>query len=542
MTKPASLRTALRRASPPGICLGFQWDPAGWERLPALWDTLFGWLGDRPAFWNLPAFPQDLPVRRRASAARPLADRLELRHEPVTAAGFSGACHPLLNIDELDREVSWGLRNPWSTGLSDVLGARPRILLPRVPDLLRVDAWKIYHDHGFSRVGACVQPGGALPQAESLLAVRRVQLCSWFPNGGKTRGQRRPVALAPGLVLLLDLGGCSDPAQLRAALEDPSGLFGGRSLALAGLVEPEGTLPERPASSASSRLDWAPFSVPDLHALLDETASAARKKKKKNDELGLLLSALSTPGTRTDGPFPSRRAYQPQLLAHMLGDVTLGGSAFDVRLHGGRFCGIVRQGTGLTPLCPAGAWLRTGRGISSFRTVSSVSFESDAGTGLQETLGLDGKEGTRVRIEYSFRDGSPDLLIDLDLELPSPAPDSVVEEYAPLAMALRPLRKNEDALVEVAAPDGSASSVRVPAGGACVLAAGAEHRVRRPDGGWIVLRFATPAGRLWGLPWFRVVRLGRERVLECNPFGSYAPAPARAVARKASFHMSLGIS
>jgi len=543
MTKPPALRMALRpRGTDPGVCLGFQWDASTWEELPRLWDTLAGWLGDRPAFWNLPSFPPGMAARRRVSVARPVADRVEVRHEPVSAAGFSGACHPLLNIDELDREVSWGLRNPWQTGLTDVLGMRPRILVPRVPDLQRADAWKVYRDHGFAQVGACVRQGCRLPAADRLLVLLRVHVCSWSADAARSRRRRRSVPWTPGLVLLLDLGGCTDAAALKAALEDPSGLFGGRVPTLAPLAEPPGELPPGPVPAAAACLDWAPFSVPDLHAALDETAPASKRKRKKSEELGELLSTLSAPRERPAEPAAVKRPYQPQLLAHMLGDVTLGGSAFDVRLHGGRFCGIVRQGTGLTPLRPAGAWLRMGRGLSSLRTVSSVSFESEAGTGLQEVLGMDGRDGTLVRIEYSFRDDSPDLLIDLDLQLPALPQELLVDEYAPLALALRALRKDEDVRVEVAAPDGSASSVQVPSRGPGVLAAGAEHRVRRADGGWIVLRFSAPSGRSWGLPWFRVARYGRERVLECNPFGSYEPVPARALARRASFRMSLGIA
>ena len=547
MTKAAAGRAAERlpgngQGDGRGICLGFQWDATSWEAAPRLWDTLFGWLGERPAFWNLPPFPAETPVRKRAAPAKPLLARVEARGDAVTSAGFSGACHPLLNINELDRDVTWGLRNPWGTGIVDVVGLHPRILVPRVADLARGEAWKVYREHGFSRVGICVRETGRPPDPpDGCLAFLRVPVSSWFTEAARSRSLRRAVMSRPSALLLLDLSGCSDPVFLRSVLEDPSGLFGGRSPDLSPLPEPDGDLPpHRP--TASPRLDWGPFSIPDLHALLQQTAAAFRKKRRKNEEIGALLATLGTPRGGIPSAEAPKRSYQPQLVAHMLGDVTLGGSVFDVRLHGGRFCGIVRQGIDLMPLRPASSFFRVGRSLSSLRTVSSVSFESDAGTGLQEELGLDGRDGTLVRIEYSFRDDSPDLSIVLDMEMPPLLAGSQVEEYAPLALALRALRKDEAAAIEVFAPDGSTSSVEVSERSGSVLAAGAEHRVRRADGGWIVLRFSPPNGRSWGLPSFRVVRARRERVLEVNPFGSYMPVPARALAGRASFRMSLGIA
>ena len=120
----------------------------------------------------------------------------------------------------------------------------------------------------------------------------------------------------------------------------------------------------------------------------------------------------------------------------MLGDVSLAGSVFDVRLQGGRFCGITRQGRDAhagppgTVLHPHGAEAsaRTGR-------VSSFSFESDHGTGLREELGIDGREDSVISVEYSFRDDSPLLSITLEVQFPGPAAGAQVDEYAPLALA-----------------------------------------------------------------------------------------------------------
>jgi hypothetical protein len=174
--------------------------------------------------------------------------------------------------------------------------------------------------------------------------------------------------------------------------------------------------------------------------------------------------------------------------------------------------------------------------------VSSFSFESDHGTGLREELRIDGREGSSVSIEYSFRDDSPLLSIGLEMQFPDLPPGTQVEEYAPLALALRLLKKGETATIEVSAPDGSTSSVEISEATGSVLAPGALHRIRRVDGGWVALQFGSPSVPAWGLPSFRVTRVRGTRILEANPFGSYTPQPGASVSgRHARFSLRLGL-
>jgi hypothetical protein len=528
------------------LCLGFQWDTASWESVPALWDTLFAWLDRRRAAWNLPALPAGIPPRKRTALVKPLLARVR-GGDSVTAMGFSGAFHRLLNIDELDREVSWGLRNPWGTGVTDVLGVKPRTLVPRSADLIRDDAWRVYRDRGFGLIGICREPGRPLPaDLDGCLSFVTVKVTEWAPGSPRARGVRRaaavPAAASEGIRILLDLSGLADPRLLMALLAEPSGIFSGRDPLLSALGEPPETLPARSARPPAQ--DCLPFTLPQLHAVLDSTAPLSRKKRKKNDEFGALLGALGAPGdTAASAPAagPSRHRQQ-RLIAHMLGEVTLAGTAFDVRLRGGRFCGIVRHGADLLPNRPARSFFRTGRSVRPLRTVSSVSFETDHGTGLREELGLDDGKPSVVRIEYAFQDDSPRLVISVDVDFPELPAGSQVDEYAPIALALRLLRKDEEAAVEVTAPDGSASSVAVSERAGSILVPGAQHRIRRADGGWIVLEFSQAGGRAWGLPSFGVGKAGRDRVLEVNPFGSGVPIAAEALrGRHARFSMSVGI-
>src|SRR5271157_5998484 len=177
------------------ICLGLQWDAASWDTVPFLYESLLAWLDDRRVHWNLPALPPEMPARKRAAALKPLRSRIETRGDAVTSLGFAGAVHPLLNIDELEREVSWGLKNPWGTGITDVLGIRPTILIPRVADLMRPGAWKLYRDQGFRSIGVFPEVGDRAPEAfAGCLPFVRTMVASWAAGSPEARRLRRLLA------------------------------------------------------------------------------------------------------------------------------------------------------------------------------------------------------------------------------------------------------------------------------------------------------------------------------------------------------------
>lgn len=543
---PWPRRTAASVAANGGrIFLGFYWDAASWDTVPSLWGSLLSWLGERKVHWNFPALPADMPPRKRTAALKPLRLRIERNGDALTALGFAGAVHPLLNIDELEREVSWGLKNPWGTGLMDVLGVRPSILIPRVADLSRPGAWKLYGDHGFRSIGVFPVDGDRAPlPSPGCLPFVRAMVASCAPGSPEARRLRHILASSAEIFLQLDLTGVTDPDAVRTLLEGAAGLFAGRLPAFSPLADPPDALPPRPALS-SGRLEWRPFTLAGLWATLDRTAGISRKKRKKNEEYAALLGQL---GSTRDGSAAEAResVTDPRrhlrLVAHMLGEVTLAGSGFDVRLQGGRFSGITRQGTELMPVRPARSFVRAGGNSLTYRTVSSFSFESDHGTGLREELRIDGREGSVVSIEYSFRDDSPLLSIALEMRFPDFPAGAQVDEYAPLALPLRVLKKGETATVEVSAPDGSASSVEVSEETESAPAPGAVHRIRRMDGGWIVLHFGAPQSPSWGLPSFRVLRARGARILEANPFGSYAPQPGLSLSgRHARYSLCIGL-
>ena len=528
------------------IFLGIQWDAASWDDIPLWCDFLFGRLGKAPVCWNLPALPPDGRARGRARAAfvKALAHRMGDAGDAVLPMGFAGACHPLLSLDELEKELNWGMKNPWATGVTDAFGVRPSILVPRMPDLRRPQAIEAYRRHGFTRIG--IAGGGAFrlfrhPAGVEVFPFIRIPVAEAKPS-------RRPLPPRGDLFLMLDLTGLSSLRPLEALFAqtiDPL-------LPVASATFPVSAeaAEEPPARLSRPRFDCEFFPPPLVRDALEAVAPLTRKRRKKAEEYREVLSTLSLgtprdPGSEGGSESEDGAAMEARLpVAHMLGEVTLAGSDFDVKLSGGRFCGIARRGEALLPERPARSYIRVAGRTLSFRTKSSFSFESDGGTGLREELVLDGPagQGTLLDIEYTFRDDSPLLTILADIRYPQLGGDGVVEEFTPFSIALAESRA-ASASVEASAPDGSTAVYTVSDRDGWVAVPGAAHSVALRGGGRLVLRFAREEARQWGLPFFRVARsFGRKAVLEVNPFGCPAPLPSLWVSgRRQSFALLLGI-
>jgi hypothetical protein len=523
------------------LSLGFQWDAGSWDAVALACEWLFVKLGSARVHWNLPAFPPDIHSRKRAGFLKAFKNRLESAGDAVTAMGFAGACHPLLNLDELEKELAWGVKNPWNTGIADVLDLKPQALIPPLPDLLRPEAWKLYAAYGFSLVGCVGAPaarplGSTAPRrrassASPIFPCARLSVASAGPNDPLTRSFRRCVAAGPYSFFLLDLSGLQGTEVLRWVLEQPAAAMLSERAHLA-LVDPIGQADPTPArgpaaAGAGWRADWSRFPGPVLRAKIEEAAALSRRKRKKAEEYARLLSLLA-PGLASGQPaadVKGRPAHAQRLVAHMLGDVTLAGTGFDVRLAGGRFSGIARSGVDVLPRRPAQSYLKAGGRILPWKTLSSFSFEGDNGTGLRETLGWEAADGPLGSIEYAFLDDSPQLTVSADLCFQPPPGIRVIEEYVPLAIAIAELPRGGGARIDAAAPDGSASSVVLTECNGWVPVPGAVHRIACAGGQQLVLRSAPREARRWGVPLFRVSRSRGARLLEVNPFGAFGVLP-----------------
>ena len=465
--------------------------------------------------------------------------------------GYAGASHPFLSIDELDREISWSIRNPWRTGLAEVLGTVPSILMPRLPDLRRPAALEACRRHGFLRIGVAVD--GAF---RTWTAAGGLEVFSFFRvAAAEPLAGRRTAPPRGDLFLVLDLGGLSTPQALKSVLDTvvvpllplvsrfSPAIPGGEGTAL---TEPVPGLP--PGFDPGRDI----FPAPLARDRLSRAAPLSRKRRKKAEEYQRLLALLSPPPLRGEpieesGPKkPAREELQARLpVAHMLGEVTLAGNDFDVRLAGGRFLGITRGNLPLLPLRKAASYLRTGGRTHVFRTRGSFSFETASGTGLREELMLEGPgdRGGSLAVEYSFRDDSPLLSIRAEMTWPRMEGSAPLEECVPFAIVLREVA-GPVASVESTAPDGSTARFIVRERDGWMAVPGARQEVALEGGARVVLCWEEEQARRWGLPFFRVGRcLGRKRGLEVSPFGCGPGTPARWLSgRTESFLLLLGVS
>jgi hypothetical protein len=224
----------------------------------------------------------------------------------------------------------------------------------------------------------------------------------------------------------------------------------------------------------------------------------------------------------------------------MQGEATLSGDLFDVRLAGGRFCGLAHGRDALTPQRPALSWLRVNGRMLGARGRSAFSFEGDDGTGLREDLVLE--PGGSLVVDYAFRGEQAALAVDAAFTIPALPPGAVVDEWAPLVLSLAEVPPGREVPVAFEAPDGSSGTCLVAERDGWRPAAGSRFRVRAGATD-VVLATASDGPAAWGLFLFRVAKAGTgRRVLEVNPCGAAGPLPAAPLAGSSgSFGFTIGL-
>lgn len=495
----------------------------------ALFERILQKLGRRPLAWVLPASES---LKSSPLIAR-IAQRRDRCGDIVLPKGYAGSLHPLLTYDELEKEVGWGLHNPWSTGVADLFGSAPDLLMPRLPDLSRESACALYGQMGFRSIGV---PMGAFrpPDGEGPKPVPYVRIPDANGRVGRELLARRDQPL-----LLIDLSRIADSRTLDAVMDAAV-----RAATLSGPLGPLVRL--LPAAAETGCAGWDGIPPGELRRIAAAAGDLHRRKRRKNEEYQRVLT-LFAGGAKEAGEdayaggtglAPRRRT----VLAQMQGEVLLAGSDFDAVLAGGRFCGLTSAGRDVIPRRPAESYV-TIRGIRhAFRTVSAFSFEAEGCSGLREELRLEHFRGASMSVDYFFLDGFPHLLIDLGITWPDFGRGAPVDACVPFGLRLFPVGPAEEVLIHGCGPDGDPQ--RVPCGPAAhaVTAVSSPflHVVRGAEG--VTFSFPTPAGASSGLVLFRVVTDGKGSWLEANPFGSWSPfRPDWTAGRVQRFSLGIGI-
>ena len=493
-----------------------------------------------PVLWSFPAITRGGGSTLLDELKRRLASGRDL----IVSMGFRGAIHPVLSLDEIEKELSWAVSNPWSTGLKDLFGLEGKVLAPQVPDFRRPRAAEAYSKAGFSRI--CVRwPDGRGPCKRA--GITLIPFIHLLPKPGTPAELSKSIARAVGRnaepFIIVDLSRAVSSDCITGYLEALLAFMRSAGFEIA----PPETLFSRKGQDFPGALPevWPEVPTQTLRENMAAVSYLQRKKKKKNEDYRKILDHLSYRGiwdSSTEKYAHEEKTREKTLVAHMQGDVMLAGSDFDVRLSGGRFYGLVKQGRPITPGIPASSYMTIKGKTYHFKSRSAISFEGDAGTGLRDDLMLDpafpqGANGGRLGIEYEFRGDVPELFISVSLKYPD-FQDQTVDDLAPLVLSLAELEPGASGEIAVTYPDGSSAHYAIMESDGWKAVPGLSWHIRTSAGG-IALHASPVSERKWGLCFFRVVKKRGRRQLEVNPFGTPRPFPGTLVGGKTETHSVL---
>lgn len=375
--------------------------------------------------------PADLPIAWHVAAdavagpdqplAKLLADRIASHEDRFLPMGLTGAAHLVLHEEEIEADLSWAVKNLWSTGARDTLRVDPPLVVPCCPDTFRREALGVY--------GRAEVPVGLLVEARdgAWLAI--------VPNGEGAAGRAipvvevDPVALAePGRRTLArsiarrrraSRAARSDeepedaPVLLRIVVSSRTDLDSTVS-AIRAIAEAaaRGTIelvPFDPASAAAATLGPTRSSdVPPVSIAAARTAGALRRRRGSRINTRRVLEAFASSADpeqfaldASGVPRESRREF----IASMMGIATIPGAAIEARFDSGRFCGISGLSSAPATGRPARALLASADAIHEDVVASCFSFETEISRGLRaEAVIVDEGSDSRVdiRTEYAL--------------------------------------------------------------------------------------------------------------------------------------------
>jgi len=492
----------------------------------AVFERILRKLGKRPVAWVIPA-SEGL---KSSALLGWIAQRRDHLGDIVFPKGYAGSLHPLLTHDELEKELEWGLHNPWSTGMADLFGSAPDLLMPRLPDLARESARALYRQMGFHSIGV---PVGVMPAPDGtgLKTVPYLRIPDGAGSPGIGAAGRSALSRHDRPLLLIDIArilraGASAQDAPSLSILDAALDAALRIAVAAGPLGPLFRLLPVSGNQADCS-EWDGIRPHELRRAMISVGELRRKKRRKNEEYQKILSLLAGTDKETQEEVPAAGEADPvprnrTPIAHMQGEVLLAGSDFDVILEGGRFCGIASKGRMVVPRIPAESSLTLHGTRLAFRTVSATSFEGDGCTGLREELRLERLGGSTMAVDYFFLDGFPHLLIHVEVIWPELGRDAPVDACVPFGMRLFPLESQEEVLIHSCGSDGDVMRLtRDMRGCTGICACGSFLHIAKGNDG-VTLSFPTSAGATQGMVPFRIVEDGKGAWLEANPFGNWS--------------------
>lgn len=488
---------------------------------PSPLSALIPLLPDAPVHWNLRSC---LLSGADGPAWRAFLEELEQRRplDRVVALGFAGAPHPPLQVEELRREVDWGLHPPGDQGRC--FRPMPGVLAPEAADFLRPEALWLYATKGLRRL---IAPAAGGWSAGAQILVEGVPLQVLYSHDvPEVAAQRvgRLVARTGGL-LCLRADPC-DGDRLRALL---SRLASRTRLTFAALDE---ALDLAPAEAAALP-EWS--SDP---AFRDRAASvsSSRTRRQGSDETAGVLQVLA--GLRTvPGParcleaFPAARRENT---AEMMGAISLSDGALSAHFDSGRLSGFSWNGRFVTPPEPSRSYAGAPARARPLDVAAAYALEAERLRGLRSLCRLAGDPAT-LTLEYFFVEDCRFLLVSGRMRYPL---RRGLEAMTPLEVAAAVVGP-EGLSVHVLSKGEAATRVRVTGDTGPLCLSGSLFWFEGDEGGLMVgfPPLKEPPRESMRL---RVLRVGSQNLLFASFFSSRDPSPSFA-AKEELFSLYFGV-
>jgi hypothetical protein len=521
-----------------------------------------------PLYWNFPVAPVlEKQSHGTANLVEAIRRRVRAGEDRIIPGGFTGAPHPLLLPEELQRELKWCYRNPWFPALKDLFDADPEVILPAYPDLFSEAAEHAYSRHGFTTIGVPI-PLYRFARGSGKnrwTQLRALAASEYSIRGAKSGAKQRPVAvLRPGeitqqgidalftacgkadtLCLMLDLSGDSaGPEAVRRLLS---------------LVSRQRRIEFKPFSAGTRKSTPARIDPAELIKFIEpagrcpetgiwqQIETSRRRKRKSNlqtwDLLKTVAATVPSGSTRLSSHSKTKPPETIEITnISMAGSVTLIGVGVQATFREGRLTNLIDQGKRLLPGKSGQSVFTFGNKRELLQTHSAFSFDREGQTGMRSVLSTRigrERETVQVVLDYYFADEHNWLTLEVTAIYPS-LPSGTLTESTPLELCLCSFTEDDPPALEVDIPHREAYRQSVTPGAGVFLLWGKSFRLQRDN--LSVELLAAPSQNTRSEPIeFRVEKpRGSAYFLWVNLGGSYLPQPAeRLSARK--LHLSYGI-
>jgi len=484
----------------------------------------------------------DLSQKAGSSIRDLLTKRIISHRDSIIPKGFSGSAHSLLLKEELEKEIDWGLSNPWSSGVKDLFDIYPDAWIPADIDLLRSPLKFFYDSYPYIWI---ILPGAESgePGVKCVYKTDVLVFPSLFLNGMEDfpllkKIKKNASRLQRPMFIYFYLEGPESLPSLEQFFNVAERLYSSKWIISFDCLDTH--LLQR--QEKGSRDDTEAVSkevIPHspLHRLvrmdgfrnhmpLTEPAQDEKTASFLHD-FGNACSNRSPDIPKTfDTPFSIK---ERSLFANMPGLATISEKNQAIQFDNGRLKEICFLQTPITCGIPVTSYISTKEETWYFQSTSAFSFEDEGVRGLRESLIVEAsgkdffpKETGYLITDYYFQEGVQDLVIAVHIRYPEFNGNGTLSAFAPLEIPVFLFDRSEKIIVQGWYPDGESYSVDISSaetiyefpGSAFCISSGKLH---------LALNFACGSTIPVTLLPCRVTSRKKLSLFSINPMGSYRP-------------------